>query len=114
MSPSLQQKCIVCDQPTDTTLAFIGSAEWCVAWLEVLGVPADEAYLKAFKSWHEDLGPGLQFGDAPDGVIQMGVQLCKSCAERARASLADPTSLPEPVLALPGSSVPAIVEPEDG
>lgn len=110
MSPSLQQKCVVCDQPTDTTLAFIGSAEWCVAWLEMLGVPGDQAYLAAFKSWYEELGPGLQFGEAPEGIIQMGVQLCTSCAGKARARLADPTLLPEPVLALPGNEIPAVVE----
>ncbi|MBO0713408.1 MAG: hypothetical protein J2P59_01535 [Acidimicrobiales bacterium] len=113
MSPGLQQKCVVCDQPTDTTVAFIGSAEWCVAWLELLGLSGDQAYLAAFTSWHAELGPGLQFGDAPEGVIQMGVQLCKSCADKARAFLADPSSLPEPVLALPGSPIPAVVEPED-
>lgn len=113
MSPNLQQKCVVCDQPTDTALAFIGTAEWCVAWLEMLGVPGDEAYPRAFKAWVEALGPGLQFGDAPDGVVQMGVQLCTSCADKTRARLAPPWQLPEPVLTLPGSEIPAIVEPGD-
>jgi hypothetical protein len=113
VSPSLLQRCVVCDQPTYTTLAFIGSAEWCVAWLEMLGLPEDRAYLAAFKSWYEDLGPGLQFGDAPEGVIQMRVQVCKGCVDKARARFADPSSLPEPVVALPGNEIPVIVEPGD-
>ena len=81
------------------------------AWLEMLGVPGDEAYPRAFKAWVEALGPGLQFGDAPDGVVQMGVQLCTSCADKTRARLAPPWELPAPVLALPGSEIPAVVEP---
>lgn len=111
MSPSLQQKCVVCDQATDSALAFVGSFEWCVAWLELLGVPGDDAYPTAFKIWVQVMGPGLQFGDAPTGVLQLGVQLCTSCADRARGSLADPSSLPEPVVPLPGTPIPAVVEP---
>ncbi len=85
--------CIACLKPTDTGLGVRGEAEWHAAFLINLGIPQDEATATVSD------GTGL----VPDGVYERAYQVCRGCA---------PAHFPVPALALPGSSLPAVGQPE--
>jgi hypothetical protein len=91
--------CIVCLTPTDTGLAFQGPAEWAIAGLTVLGVPADEAAITLEARW--ETAPG----NVPDGEVTVPVRVCRECVRRC------PASFPDPVLVVDGAEIPVIAGP---
>lgn len=88
--------CVVCMRGTDTALTFRGIAEWAIAGLVTLGVPEQDAVAMVSS------GPG----EVPDGELAISVRVCGSCVKRC------PASFPMPRLALSGSPVPVIQQPE--
>jgi hypothetical protein len=94
--------CVVCVKPTDTGLAFIGEAEWVIAGLQVLGVPADQAEGTARQAWREQ-GRDVDDGNVPDGELTATVRVCRACVRRASGA-----RFPDPVLLVGGAAVPAI------
>jgi hypothetical protein len=67
--------CVVCLQGCDTGLAFRGEAEWIIAGLQVLGLPAHEA--ETTVTAYTGCEPGL----VPDGELTVPVRVCEACVQ---------------------------------
>lgn len=74
--------CVVCDQGTDTALAFEGVAEWLTAGLMVLGVPRQDAIAMVEDTWPQ--------GVAFDVVVTQPVRVCAACVARCAAEFPAP------------------------
>ncbi|WP_158883974.1 hypothetical protein [Amycolatopsis anabasis] len=78
--------CTVCGRGTDTALVLLGEAEFVLAGLVALGLPANEALATlAVGTGHE---PTLESGGgmavtAPAGVFPLAVRVCGGCASKA-------------------------------
>jgi hypothetical protein len=90
--------CVVCMTPTDTALAFVGVAEWCIAGLTTLGVPTDEAFDTFYFEPHEP---------DEDGDYTLKVRVCGQCVRNC------PAAFPDPGLTLRGAGVPAVLQPRE-
>lgn len=74
--------CIVCLTGCDTGLAFVGEAEWAVAGVRALGVPADQAQTMVVDKLTREYGiaePDV----VPDGVVMVGVSVCQPCVDKS-------------------------------
>jgi hypothetical protein len=71
------EPCVVCDRPTDTALAFEGTAEWAAAGLVALGLEMDVAVVTL------SVASGFEPGKAPTGTRWYGFRVCGECASRA-------------------------------
>ena len=96
LNGTLDGTCIACFTPTDTALGYDGSLEGHIAFLEHLGIPADQSLALA------EASPDRPADPDPDHPARWAVpyQLCSACAER--------TGLPAPVLVVKGAGIPAI------
>jgi hypothetical protein len=89
--------CVVCGHGTDTVLAFHGEAEWHIAALQVLGIPAQEVEATYAAATRGELGK------VPVGEFTVQVRVCTACVEKSPFH-----PRVRPVLAIPGQEVPAI------
>lgn len=68
--PADNESCVVCDRPTDTAVAFSGTAVSTIAALTRLGV-------------HEPVATMMVAGDGEvEHGVTYGFRVCASCAER--------------------------------
>jgi hypothetical protein len=79
---SYHGSCVVCLRGTDTGFAVRGPAEAVIAGLIAAGVPESEAYETARAMWNEQ-GLEVAEGNAPAGVHDVVITLCKDDADRA-------------------------------
>ncbi len=79
--------CIVCYRPSDTALAVIGEPDWHQVFLEVLGLPDDEAkaVVASVTGW------------------QQTYVVCAACASKS--------PFPAPVRAVQDASIPVVAQP---
>lgn len=90
--------CLVCQQMVPTVVAFRGSREWCIAGLQAIGVPDEEAYA-TFRYYVESElvvpfpAPG-RYGLAaaigqhePEEWYQLTYSVCQSCIDKSGTNL---------------------------
>ena len=74
--------CVVCLNGCDTGLAFVGEAEWAMAGILALGVPADQAQTMVVDKLALEYGiaePGV----VPGGDVTVGVSVCQPCVDKS-------------------------------
>jgi hypothetical protein len=96
--------CVVCRLPTDTGIAFRGTAGWLLDGLITLGVPDHEAYTTY---WHEQnrAGRSLPYGALWPGVRDLMARVCADCVRKC------PVRIPPPALVMHGTGLPTIEMP---
>lgn len=92
--------CVVCGQGTDTALGVDGEAEWHVAALQMLGIPAAEAPDVLASA------TGAPAGMARTGRFKMPILVCAECVSK---SVFHPRLAP--VLYVEGNMLPTIAQP---
>jgi hypothetical protein len=85
--------CLVCLEEATGAVAFRGSKEWCVAALEAIGVPEEEAYA-TFRQFVESelvvpfpapgrYGLAAAIGSEPEEWYQLTYAVCQSCIDKS-------------------------------
>ncbi|WP_056677101.1 hypothetical protein [Angustibacter sp. Root456] len=97
--------CVVCGLGTDTVVGFNGTAEWQVAALLMLGVPADRVDATARSAMWPDLAPSM----VPVGLLTAVVRVCGQCF--ARTPLARRGVVP--VVYTVDAEVPTFISPSE-
>ena len=88
------ESCVACFKGDVTTgLALRGEPEFAIAAIHVFaGIPIDQA-TATFLQYAES-EPGAEPGEVPDQDVEIGIRLCRECAEKTGAKVGELPDLP--------------------